>query len=193
MPNVLTHDDEWLSTIAEGEGNPKILTHKDEWYNYIANGGDKPRVLTHEDEWLEAISEGGGGGGNPNYIETIEGTLANPWGSYNFRSDIMSKLTSREITCYISIIGNDGTVKDLRPGISTSIATRYWSDSSSANASVAFGYVLTYKANGVFDHAIYYALQRNPDTGDNITTEDIPSDTSCTLTIIHHPMPESGT
>ena len=40
-------------------------------------------------DWLDPVSYklgqaagGGGGGGNPNYVETITGTLANPWGDY---------------------------------------------------------------------------------------------------------------
>ena len=42
-------------------------------------------------DWLDPVSYklgqaagGGGGSGNPNYVETITGTLANPWGEKSY-------------------------------------------------------------------------------------------------------------
>jgi len=114
MPDVLTHEDEWLSEIADGGGDPKVLTHEDEWYNYIANGGDKPKKITHQDEWLEAIAEGGGGGGGV----TVEALTVTENGTYTAPSGKAYSPVNVEVSTQIetapprdvNFIDFDGTI-----------------------------------------------------------------------------------
>lgn len=52
---------------------------KDKIINYIMNTPENTNKYVL-DSMLDELSNSNGGGGNPNYVETITGTLANPWG-----------------------------------------------------------------------------------------------------------------
>ena len=136
-------------------------------------------------DWLDPVSYklgqaagGGGGGGNPNYVETIVGTLANPWGSYAF-SDIRRNIANNAITAYI-----------------TTSDSRKWFIPSGKST----GNNLWVRFNGGFSNTIDYDCISITSSGTttsvhyeysdgNYTETTIDPTTPCMLTIIHHPLP----
>lgn len=149
-------------------------------------------------DWLDPVSYklgqaagGGGGGGNPNYVETITGTIGNPWGAHTF-SDIKAALASNEITAYI--------VDDLLPG------ERIYLEASADGVSGFTGsfHISTQSSVIIVDREIEYVAydsngacvaffsvmgttSQNAMTVDDYT-EDA-ADATCTLYLIHHPLP----
>lgn len=142
-------------------------------------------------DWLDPVSyklgqAAGGGGGNPNYVETITGTLANPWGEIdagNLANEIANNNANAEIAWDATAIGvgtdrsplytgNDGIqllVRTSRIGEPTDYAALdiAWLTS---DGELASAHALTSGA-GYVDLQGYASL---------ITT---------VLTIIHHPLP----
>ena len=138
-----------------------------------------------------AAGGGGGGGGNPNYVETITGTIANPWGSHAF-GDIKAALTSNAITAYI--------VDDLLHG------ARIYLEASADDLSGFTGsfHISTQSSVVIVDREIEYVAYDNNGacialfgilgtTSQNaMTLDDYTEDAAgaaCTLVIIHHPLP----
>ena len=118
-------------------------------------------------------------GGNPNYVETIKGTLANPWGGrfseiYNMLAD------SNNYTVYMSAYGN-------KAALVLDYSVVYWSlwfdDIDAGTPSTATVYTIAYNKNGGMDSARY--LQ-------GTSWSSLQSTEKTVITIIHHPMPESG-
>lgn len=132
----------------------------------------------------------GGGGGNPNYIETIEGTLANPWGTHN-PSDLWQGLVSKDISMQLSCTISDpidlyaypyyGAEEDPEDTDAIMFIYGYITGKS---ASLLKIYNLTYEKTGGLIIAAQ-VINRN--------RTDYDPTSPCTLTIIHHPMPDSGT
>lgn len=126
--------------------------------------------------------------GNPNYVETIAGTVAAPWGEYT-ASELFSAAQSGDLTMYITadVVYTDGGT--------AATATMMFFPISGAPT---FGF--TKPGSGL--NTIYFARIGYGNTGKmskavagNINTLNetqellqIPSDTATTLTIIHHPM-----
>lgn len=125
--------------------------------------------------YLMGKKAGGGGGGNPNYVETIEGTLANPWGDYAF-NDIMDLVSSRNATLILSFIGAQDYACEVQ---SVHNVPRFF-----VGYRTGIRYIsVVYTTSGVFSYA--------RSIEDEVTIAD--GRTACTLTIIHHPLPDSGT
>ena len=60
------------------------------------------------ESFLLGMAAGGGGGGNPNYVEVIEGTLANPWGEIdagNLANEIATNNANADIAWDATAIG----------------------------------------------------------------------------------------
>jgi len=55
---------------------------------------------------------GGGGGGNPNYVQTITGTLANPWGDYPSQT-LFSNALNNNITLLIRFNTGNAWTRDF--------------------------------------------------------------------------------
>lgn len=124
---------------------------------------------------------GGGGGGNPNYIETIEGTLENPWGSYAF-SDIRRGITNDTITAFITT--SDSRRWYIPSGKTT--GNNLWFRFNTAQAAVIDYNALSVSTKGETD-AVHYEYRNG-----NYSETTIDPATPCTLTIIHHPMPDQS-
>lgn len=133
------------------------------------------------------------GGGNPNYVETITGTLENPWGTHTF-SDIKAALSSNNITAYI--------VDDLLPN------ERIYLEASADGVSGFTGsfHISTQSSVVIVDREIEYVAYDNNGACIAIfsilgttsqyamTVDDYTADASgaaCTLYLIHHPLPEN--
>ncbi len=138
-------------------------------------------------DWLDPVSYklgqaagGGGGGGNPNYVETIEGTLANPWGKVDYGLlliDIASNNATAIITVpalsffssYLNVSSNHLIANGARFNIG---------EPSLLSAGLA-----SYGGDGTLNSLLMWQ---------NGTTVDVTSTMSgyeTTLTIIHHPLP----
>lgn len=129
---------------------------------------------------MGAKASGGGGGGNPNYIETIEGTLANPWGEYSY-SELVSAINNHEISCELVFQPSDHSTGHLfyyGSGIAG------WGYVVGTTNTVGTLYRVLYKTNGTLNVAKIF-------TSFNEHIEIDPS-TPCTLTIIHHPLPNQS-
>lgn len=120
-------------------------------------------------------------GGNPNHVEIITGTLANPWGGMQI-STLRNEIQNNNATAYIDF--KDGT-GDIR------IFLRYNSAFFGGDCSTIFGAALS---------ASYYIQYNNTGAvsvakkfSSNGTATNISNSTATTLTIIHHPLPDSGT
>ena len=141
-----------------------------------------------EQYWAGILDKIEGGGGNPNYIETIEGTLANPWGDKDI-SEIRASLLRNEISVYLRI-GN-------WPVLAVQAYNGYASGALYATAAYAdilplaeysYGcYIVYFNSSGEVSGAF-------ENYGDNTfnSVSTVPT-TTTTLTIIHPPLPDSGT
>lgn len=153
-------------------------------------------MLDVESFLLGLVAGGGGGSGsNPNSVETIRGTMANPWGTHmgtHTFSDIKAALTSNAITAYI--------VDDLLPseriyleasadGVSGFTGSIHISTQSSVVIVDREIEYVAYDSNGACV-ALYSILGTTSQFG--MTVDDYTEDAAnaaCTLTIIHHPLP----
>lgn len=143
-------------------------------------------------DWLDPVSyklgiaAGGGGGSNPNYAETITGTLANPWGGVDTAA-LLTEIQSNNATCMMTI---DATALDI--GIFPVIALPFAVSQgfifeligTSGPALNNWGCTsVNYHSDGTF--YTFYAL-----TGGNVIDPGSYASTiPTTLTIIHHPLP----
>lgn len=124
---------------------------------------------------------------NPNYVETIEGTLANPWGdkglSWFIENLPVVDLTSSawgtaDITAVLSFVLPNGTHKISGQVLSQGTNRVYaWPTGEAAGSSGSF----MWRSNGASFTYI-----------ENSQTIEIPQSTPCTLTIIHHPLPSGS-
>ena len=135
------------------------------------------------DTWREWSGGGGGGGGNPNYVETITGTLENPWGNVT-ASDFAAALASNEVSATLQITVGTATAL-VNPVISGSYlifsVAAYGSSGWSVIASAAY-----LVSNGRLLYAFYQQ-------GGTLTDlKSMSESISTTLTIIHHPLPQGG-
>lgn len=147
---------------------------------------------TQLEAWLEENMPDPGGG-NPNYVETITGTVANPWGEYVF-SELKTMMMIDAVTVYI--------VDDLLP------SERIYLEPSADGISGFTGscHISPQSNLVIVDREIEYIGYNNSGecvalltiTGTlsqyGMTVEDYTAESaeaSCTLTIIHHPLPEN--
>ena len=148
-------------------------------------------VLGVNKVWVEKKSEGGGSGGNPNYVETITGTLGNPWGNIDLQG-LYDELVAGDASATITFLR--GTTERTRMTLffepDTDVA-------AGDNAFYTEGVYLTgsnmnvyslYWYTGELEEANYTsgASAKAIDFSDN--AEMLAKVT--TLTIVHHPLPE---
>lgn len=141
---------------------------------------------------------GGGGGGNPNYIETITGTLANPWGDINYGA-LVHEIQLRNVTALLTTILPNGTawIIPILPykWHDTSVLTLVASAASPAAAGTPipmFGGCVIYDADP--NPHLVQIIASLADT--NYQWADATSQLSqlpTTLTVIYHPLTDSGT
>lgn len=138
------------------------------------------------------IESGGGGGGNPNYVETIEGTLANPWGKYT-ASELFSAARSGDLTMYITadVVYTDGGTAATATMMFfpiTGMPTFGFTKPGANLSQISFAR-LAYSNYGALNKAVAGNINTLNETQELLQT---PSDTACTLTIIYHPLPSGS-
>lgn len=119
------------------------------------------------------------GGGNPNYVETIEGTLSNPWGLYSF-DDIFNGIVNSEITVAMSVQGlTQGLYLPLFISGDESITTQACSYSAGGVPTSAA--IVEWYGGDLDTHTIWLDGE----------VQTLPVFLVTTLKIIHHPLPEN--
>ena len=126
--------------------------------------------------------------GNPNYVETISGTLANPWGEYA-ASELFSAARSGDLTMYISASvayseGEAASTATLMFFPISGLPTFGFTKPGASAAVLRFARV-GYSTDGALGIAVSGNINVNNETQELL---QIPGDTATTLAIIHHPM-----
>lgn len=130
--------------------------------------------------------------GNPNYVETIEGTLANPWGDYT-ASELFSEASNYSITLFITaeLVYSDGgnaettTMSYIKADGSTTFGfTRPGISATTIQFSRA-----GYSSAGTLVKCVAGNINTSAGTQELLV---VPGETPCTLTIIHHPLPSGS-
>lgn len=127
---------------------------------------------------------------NPNYVETISGTLGNPWGDYSIRYDLAPKILSNEIDLNITFSFNN-SVYVAFPNPGSLAAITHICSAYSISATTAKLSLLRYTPGGTLQSAKVIPEIRETDGVWNGSGISLDPTTPCTLTIIHHPLPDS--
>lgn len=129
-------------------------------------------------------------GGNPNYVETIEGTLASPFGEYS-PEELLAEIIQNDATVKLYL---NGSSLDLGNGTlyptSTNDTNRLYFQAvarGSTDITEWIAYTATYDES-TFELIRAYALSGGSAFDMLPYANQIPA----TLTIIHHPLPEAG-
>lgn len=159
---------------------------KQDVFDYVMKTPDNtnPAILR---EMLDEVSSGG----NPNYVEIIKGTVANPWGGKN-PNDLFIEAENNNCTLRMTIDGTAigiGEFDTVFYPHSASIAS-YWFEAigtSGPNASDWSIGTVAYYADGEF------SSMRMLNSGSVINLADYASAFNSVLIIVHHPLPEDNT
>lgn len=128
---------------------------------------------------------------NPNYVETISGTLSNPWGA-NTPSDLFTAARNGNLTMYIeaSVTYSEGGTEETATMMFLPISgvPTFGFTKPGASASTLFFARTGYANTGNLGRAVAGNINVTIGTQELI---GLSGDTPCTLTIIHHPLPDS--
>lgn len=120
-------------------------------------------------------------GGNPNYVETITGTLANPWGKVDYGL-LLIDIASNNATAIIAVQAmNFSSYLNISSNSLIANGTRF----NIIEPSLLTAAFASYGPDGTLGSLLMWQ---------NGTTVDVSSTMSgyeTTLTIIHHPLPEN--
>lgn len=151
---------------------------------YTALGGDPADVadISTNPDMINALCEVASGG-NPNTVETITGTVADPWGG-RF-AEIKAGIATDNMTVTLQVGGDTYPLWQGDLGIYGAMWLPDFIDNFTVDAINAD--VIAYDNNGVYKaFASYYA----GGAWNNTTTSKAATET--TLTIINHPMPDNA-
>lgn len=173
---------------------------------YLAVAGTidlKLNNVSFTEEEMQALGRdfnfvpGDEGGGNPNRVETITGTLADPWGDFDDAKELNTALHDGNASAYLALdisalqVGYNEIVEPL---IGTSMASDYASFKSSGAdlSSVGLDYATAVIIYFNFDDVVR-PPQLYAQVGDTFADlSDYASLIPTTLTIIWHPLPEQS-
>ena len=126
--------------------------------------------------------------GNPNYVETIEGTLFSPFGNYT-RDGLLSGIDAGEITAIltVSLDGKEYIMPGQRHAKVLSFSRLVRLDIGTGSPSYLAAVSVTYQSSGFNTPSSSYYSSGSW----IIIKEEDAKEIPCTLTIIHHPLPDS--
>lgn len=139
--------------------------------------------------WLSQLKSGGGE--NPNYVETINGTLANPLGASDYTANDLAELTeNNEITMLIYVDGS-GTGG---PTFLAYLYAFYTPDGGQLNIQIigGAGDLASMWSCVFYSYDSGSAELRYLMNNEVINISEYCSLVPTILTIIHHPMPEDN-
>ncbi len=131
------------------------------------------------ESFLLGIAAGGGGGGNPNHVETIEGTLANPFGELDF-NELYRELSNYGVTLILSAAGSElfGQISGSHSILFGTVIFAAPDDSAPWFGGSVLYYLLDDTAQLDYAKVLNNGVWVNPPTA--MQTE---------LRVIHHPLP----
>lgn len=142
------------------------------------------------------LAGSGGSGGNPNSVQVITGTLAEPWGDFENGEELYSAIKSGNASAILALdisalsMGLDEVSGYLYSGAKTEHYVAFYSTNASFNLgalAMAYNAAIFYSVDGSEDSSNLEA-QVGSDYHDLGTYANlIPT----TLTIYSHPMPET--
>lgn len=180
-----------LNAIANGQESTIVPQSRNEFLLSEISKKQVPEFTPHTRieallmEVAKTVAEGGGG--NPNRVQTVTGTLAEPFGNVNF-SELMSALSNGNATAVISFVFSGQNVElflkksdgfDAINGTYCEIT-----DSNYLGADV-FWYPTP------LDYSVGYARAVGSPTGQIVDLAAMTSGIESALTIIWHPLPEA--
>ena len=192
LPEPLTREELFLAKAAgESVETPEPITRREMFLNAIQGGGGggvtveplnvtENGTYTAEEETayspvsvnVPQVS------GNPNYVETIAGTLANPWGEYAF-ADLLTAHGNHDLSMYLT---SDDLPYTISPVGRAAMKRRFVCVNAATASSVTLA-AIDYTSTGGFSAGRIYTY-----VGGTMQITDIDPTQACTLTIIHHPM-----
>lgn len=132
-----------------------------------------------------------GGGGNPNRVQTVTGTLAQPFGDYNLYASLLEAVTNGNASAQLEFVFNDVPQRlPIVPNVGD--AGLVGSMASIDEAVYTAADVFWRTAGQGSEYRLVFARMVGTATGNQIV--DISSmapGISSTLTIIWHPLPEA--
>lgn len=138
------------------------------------------------DELIVDIEEGG----NPNYVETIEGTLANPWGNIDpseLQQSVLARNASVEMDIDATELGFGHIYLTMEQFLNTSLGIGFTGVLNTGIFPERWtALIVGYTLNGLFQEALL--LQAESVTAMGQQASAAPT----TLTIIHHPLPSQS-
>lgn len=174
-----------LENIANGEPFDNPRTDDEVMLSKIAAGEEITENARNRFQyWLKQIEVGGG---NPNYVETIQGTLANPWGSISpatLKEELTFFNASAELIIDARALVQDSVYLQASYRSPQDILWFYSVGTISETNTSAVG--VTYEATGAFMNAM--ALN----AGQFMNISPYASSLPTVLRIIHHPLPNGG-
>lgn len=144
---------------------------------------------------------------NPNYVETITGTLDNPFGTMTTTEiqSLIDSLMANEVTLVLDFTATFlGKVYYIRTAAtqavnnSGSVLSRIAFDVFKTASSGWFGFYIAYRVNQgrlVAQTSVYFAEADDETLYGSVSLEDFLNDatvSATTMTIIHHPLPSNG-
>lgn len=187
---------------------------KEEIINYVMNTPENtnPAVLK---SMLEEIESGSGTGGNPNYVETIEGTLESLLSNETTFKSLWAAQFNNGASAYLQFNITNGD--DIVPFclMANPLSTIEFDSIGEPSSSEEFGeYMIGFSwvnesgnridANEVAWVSYLWNDEQNAGdvderyyvsavgTANRLTYTQLSRDIPATLTIIHHPLPDSG-
>lgn len=163
---------------------------REEMYLSAAAGEsvELPTPITREEMYLYAIAQkgGGGGGGNPNSVQTITGTLDDPWGDVDY-DELSEALQSGNAT---AIIEADATALGFgtitQPVQKTVGINNLYSDGAAIDVSSSNATANTLEWGNTTGNIAKFAIYAGGTITDALAYASlVPTE----LTIIWHPLP----
>lgn len=129
------------------------------------------------------VRAGGGGGGNPNYVETVEGTLANPWGSVEPEA-LYTELADNAASILLTASIGSNTV--TLPIVADTTFSRFKAVTAADNNEGVDTYIAGYDESGTLLTFVRATALSDSGSIDNLIS--LAFAVPVTLTIIHHPL-----
>lgn len=187
-----TRNEALLNAIANGQESTIVPQSRNEFLLSEISKKQVPEFTPHTRneallmEVARTVAEGGGG--NPNRVQTVTGTLAQPFGDYDLYESLLDAITNGNASAQLEFVFNDVPQKlPIVPNVGTSGLT----GSATQIYEQAYGASRVLWTPDQDGYGIAFAYMVGTETGNQIV--DISSmapGISSTLTIIWHPLPD---
>lgn len=199
----ITREEQYLAAGLDGGDLPGPITREEKYLYEIATkiqgGGSsvtvEPLTVTQNGTTTapsgKAYSPVTVDVPSPNHVETISGTLSNPWDE-NTPLDLFTAARNGNLTMYIeaSVAYSEGGAEETATMMFLPISKlpTFGFTKPSTSTSVLYFARVGYSNTGNLNRAVAGNINTSSESQELIT---LSGDTPCTLIIIHHPLPDS--